>query len=91
MRQSQLLLKRWEDEDHLRVVRCIGCTREGIADGIFSNFVHHCVKNKLVGANQLGHILHDSHHLLGIGRQGMNPPGNVEAHDSASPGSQERR
>mmetsp|Transcript_63667 Transcript_63667/g.77875 ORF Transcript_63667/g.77875 Transcript_63667/m.77875 type:complete len:216 (-) Transcript_63667:1398-2045(-) len=89
MRQSQLLLKSWEDEHHLGVVCCIGCASESIGNGIFTNFIHNRVEHKLVGANQLRHVFHHCHHLFGVAGQGMHPSGNVEAHDAATPSRQQ--
>ena len=75
----------------LSVVRSIRRPAKGIADSILSHLVHHGVEDKLVGAHQLRDVLHDRHHLLGIGTKGVHPPGDVEAHNAAAPGRQQWR
>mmetsp|Transcript_100940 Transcript_100940/g.293970 ORF Transcript_100940/g.293970 Transcript_100940/m.293970 type:complete len:536 (+) Transcript_100940:359-1966(+) len=90
-RVLQLLSKSWEDEHHLGVVRSICCPGEGITDGVLTNFVKDGVHHELVTSDQLGDVLHDSHHLLRVGRQSMHPTSNVEASDLSAPCGQQGR
>mmetsp|Transcript_68706 Transcript_68706/g.121380 ORF Transcript_68706/g.121380 Transcript_68706/m.121380 type:complete len:259 (+) Transcript_68706:522-1298(+) len=87
----ELFLQSREDEHDLGAIGCICSTREGITNGVFSNLVQDCVQRELVGTDQFCDVLHDSHHLLCIGRQGMHPSSHIEANKAAAPGCKKRR
>mmetsp|Transcript_19441 Transcript_19441/g.61139 ORF Transcript_19441/g.61139 Transcript_19441/m.61139 type:complete len:762 (+) Transcript_19441:198-2483(+) len=90
-RVLQLFRKRWEDEDHLRVIRCIRCPGEGIADCVLTNLVEHRLDCELVGTDEPCDVIHDGHHLLRVCGQCMHPPGYVEAKNLPAPRGQQRR
>mmetsp|Transcript_57045 Transcript_57045/g.102557 ORF Transcript_57045/g.102557 Transcript_57045/m.102557 type:complete len:415 (+) Transcript_57045:139-1383(+) len=87
----QLFLEGREDQDHLRAVRRIGRPREGVADGILANLVQDRVEAEPVGTHQLRDVLHDIHHLPGVGIERVHPASDVEANEAATPGREEGR